>query len=450
GASGGFIGGASNPLGPKTVVYEHYELPDDYYPEGIHCTRIGANSDLIVEAGPLESEWGAGPQKGKKFLPLVHVGMDVVPGRMWRKTRVDDVIPLQMFRNMVEANLRLTAQRMANPIWLNPKGSGVSNFTGEPGQIFEYNPISVGGTTMVKPERVPAELSNIGPMIMLMNKIDDSIERVMGTFFLQGGDAPPGVTAASALAYLGEKAQRSMAAPMRSWALGWKLWEQYGLEIYRKNTTDARLLTVAGKNRQWETKEFKFGELTGSVKMKIDYMGLMPKSIASERATIQQLVMMKVLNPLDPEVSFRILEAFGETNLKGSIDVSVREAVKENEKFMEDATYHPIVVPIVQNDEVHIMQHVELTATDEFKELPEQRQAEMFQHIQNHFQDMMQRQMLIGQASAMANGGGQQSGAPEGPQGPDGTNAIQQPRVPDIAGAANEPEIPSPETGMGA
>lgn len=451
GQSGGFIGGASNPLGPKTVVYEHYELPDDYYPGGIHCTRIGANSDLIVEAGELESQWGAGPKKGQKFLPLIHVGMDVVPGRMWRKTRVDDVIPLQMFRNMVEANLRLTAQRMANPIWLNPKGSGLVNLTGEPGQIFDYNPVAVGGTTIIKPERVPAELSNISPLIQLMNKIDDSIERVMGTFFLQGGDAPPGVTAASALAYLGEKAQRSMAAPMRAWALGWKVWEQYALEIFRQNASDDRLLTIAGKNRQWETKQFKFSELTGNVKMKIDYNGLMPKSIASERATIAQLISLKVLNPMDPEVSFNILEAFGETNLQGSVDVSVREAVKENEKFMADENYHPIVIPVVQNGQIHIMQHIELTATDEFKELPQPRQDEMFKHIQNHFQEMMMRQMMVGQAAQAAQAATQNPqapGGPQGPQGPEGTNAIQQPRTPDIAGAANEPEQPA-EPGMG-
>jgi hypothetical protein len=454
GQTGGFIGGASNPLGPKTVVYEHYELPDDYYPEGIKCTRVGANSDLIVEAGPLPSEYTGGPRKGQKFLPLIHFGFDIVPGRLWRKTRLDDVIPLQIFRNMVEASLRLTAQRMANPVWLNPKGSGISIFTGEPGQVFDYNPMSVGGTSFAKPERIPAELSNVGPLIQLMNKIDDSIERVMGTFFLQGGDAPPGVTAASALAYLGEKAQRSMAAPMRSWALGWKVWEEYGLEIMRGNASDERMLTIAGKNREWETQKFKFSELTGSVKMRIDYNGLMPKSVAAERANIGQLIQLKVLNPMDPEVSFHILEAFGETNLKGSIDVSVREAVKENEKFIESQDYHPVVVPIVQDAQVHIMQHKQLCGTDEFKALPEPRQQEMFQHIHNHFAEMMMQQQMIAQAAAAAQPGAQGPGGPgqptppAGPQGPDNTNAIQEPRTPDIAGdvdggAAPEPALPA-------
>lgn len=207
-ASGGFIGGGpASPKNPKVTAYEFYELPSEKFPEGIKAVRLGQNPETIVEVGPLKTKYGTGTRKGQYYLPLIHFGFDRVPGRYWRKTRLDDLATLQIFRNTVEANLRLTAQRMGNAIWLKPKGSGVGIITGEPGQEIEYNPVSLGGTSFAKPERVEAALGNLQPLIMLINKIDDEIERVAGTFFLQGGDTPPGVTAASALAYLGERAQ---------------------------------------------------------------------------------------------------------------------------------------------------------------------------------------------------------------------------------------------------
>lgn len=433
GLTGGFVGGATNPTGPKTVVYEHYELPDEYYPQGLFARRIGANSDLIVEAGPLTTEYGAGPRKGKKFLPLVHFGFDTVPGRFWKKTRADDLIPQQMHRNQIEAVIRLTTQRGANGIWLLPKGCGVVTITGEPQQIIDYNPISVGGTSMAKPERVPADVAVIQSLVLYMNKIDDNMERLMGTFFLQGGDTPPGVTAASALAYLGERAQRSMASPAREWATGFKRWEQMSLEIFRKEATDQRISTVAGSNRMWEVAKFGKAELEGSVKMRVDYNGIFPKSIATERANIQQLVQMGFVSPLDPEMAFRVLEKYGETDLKDSMDIVVREATKENERFLEDPDYTPVVVPIVQDSEVHLPIHMKLTATDEFKELPPERQQIMFQHIKDTFQDMYTKKMLLQQMAAEASGQQQ-------PQGPPGKGQPPQaPPTPDIAAAAAPP-----------
>lgn len=395
--SGGMIGasGAGGVKNPKVTAYEFYELPTEDYPEGLRVVRLGTSANAIVEAGPLPTEYGAGIRKGQKFLPIVHFGFDLVPGRLWKKTRMDDMIPLQIFRNTVEANLRLTAQRMGNAMWLNPKGSGVSVLTGEPGQQVDYNPVSLGGTSFAKPERIPAELSNLQPLIILINKIDDSMERVAGTFFLQGGDTPPGVTAASALAYLGERAQKSMSPLMREWAKGWKRFEEMGLEIARQNWDDQRIRIVAGKNRKWETQKFTGADLQGAVNLVIDYQGLFPKSNATERATIQQLVQMGVINPADPEENMMILQKFGSTSLKGSIDIDKREAQKEQDNFMNGKA--PELIPLVQNSTVHLMEHNDFAKTDEFKDLPPEQQAVFYAHIKATMADIVTRRMMFAQ-----------------------------------------------------
>jgi hypothetical protein len=474
-ASGGFIGGGpASPKNPKVTAYEFYELPSEKFPKGIRAVRLGANPNTIVEVGPLKTKYGTGTKKGQYYLPLIHWGFDKLPGRYWRKTRLDDLATLQIFRNTVEANLRLTAQRMGNAIWLKPKGSGVSIITGEPGQEIEYNPVSLGGTSFAKPERVEAALGNLQPLIMLMNKIDDSMERVAGTFFLQGGDTPPGVTAASALAYLGERAQKSMSPLVTSWAKSWKKFDEMALELARANWDDTRIRVIAGKNRKWDTLKFEKADLQGAVNMLIDYNGLFPKSNATTRATVAQMAQLGMINAQDPEQSFKILEIFGETELKPSWDLDVKDATREQDMFLTDETYLPQVRPNIDNDTIHLLQHTNFAKTDEFWELTPDRQAAWIKHIDDTVKNFVQRRMAMqsmgldpdspgmeeitgGQAAVAAatfaqaqeQAAMQAGGVPNGAEGPDtrldasGAKHAGSTKVPDIAGGGGGGDLQS-------
>jgi hypothetical protein len=54
--------------------------------------------------------------------------------------------------------MKMIVMRMANPVWLEPKGAEVEKFTGEPGLVVKYNPLtSINGA---KPERIPGEGPN--------------------------------------------------------------------------------------------------------------------------------------------------------------------------------------------------------------------------------------------------------------------------------------------------
>lgn len=414
GAGGGFVAGSGSAFRlPRVTAYEFYELPSDDFPQGgLHAIRLGHGERMVVQAEPLPDKYGAGVKKGQPFIPIVRFGADVVPGRYWRKTRMDDMISPQVFRNLIEAALKLTAQRSGNPIWLNPKGSGLTNVTGEPGGFYDYNPISLGGTSFAKPERVPADLSNFQSFLVLMKEIDDEMDRVAGTFFLTGGTTPPGVTAASALSYLGERAERSMSPIKREWAKSWKSWEEQALEIARAHMDEARVRIVAGKNKRWHVEKFMNADLVGGVNLTIDYNGLFKKSPATKRADIQLLTELGYVQPGDPSSDWKVLEAFGETSLKGSTDLDMQEAIKESDDFITHGL-PPKLVPLVQNSQVHILQHTDFAKTDEFKDLPDEMQQFWFQHIEMHYQDMIQRQMTMGLMQNAGNMGG--GGAPPPP-----------------------------------
>lgn len=463
---------------PKVMAYVFHELPSEKYPEGLRAVRLGMNADAVVEAGPLPSEFGAGVKAGKKFLPLIHWGCHIVPGRLWRKTPMDDLITLQVFRNMIEANIRLSIQRMGNAVWLLPKGCGVDLLTGEPGQTIPYNPVSVGGTQMAKPEREPADLNNIGALVTMLKVIDDSMERISGTFFLQGGNAPPGVTAASALAYLGEKGQQSLSTMRTGWAQGWREFDMMGLEIARKNWDDNRMRAVAGKNRKWQVEKFSKADIQGAVNFVVDWNALAPKSNATERATIGQLVQMGFVNPQDEEMQITVLKKFGELDLKGSLSIDVEDAAKEQDRFLEDPTYMPQVRPFVDNSQVHLREHVDFAKTDEFRELPDERQQAWYGHIQNTVLDITTRRIMLTQAGldpdvpalaevpsaaaavaaqaaemAQQQAAAQNGGVPNGAEGPDPRlnpdgSPAQPEQTPDIAAAGMAPPQQAAPTTM--
>ena len=462
---------------PKVTAYCIRELPSEKYPEGLYAVRLGKNPEAIVEAGPLPTVYGAGVKKGQRFLPLIHWGCNIVPGRLWRKTPMDDLITLQVFRNMIEANIRLSIQRMGNAMWMLPKGCGVDILTGEPGQTVPYNPVSVGGTQFAKPERIPADLNNIGALVTMLKEIDDSMERISGTFFLQGGNAPPGVTAASALAYLGEKGQQSLSTLRTGWAQGWAEFDKMGLEIARENWDDNRMRAVVGKNKKWCVEKFSKADIQGAVNMIVDWNALAPKSNATERATIGQLVQLGFVNPQDDEMQITVLKKFGELDLKGSLDIDVQDAAKEEDRFLTEGT-QPIVRPFVDNSTVHLRSHVDFAKTDEFRELPDAQQQAWLGHISNTVLDITQRRIHLTQAgldpdvpalaevpsaaaavaeqaaqmaqqmqqaAAAAQNGGVPNGA-EGPDprlNPDGTQPQGGGQLPDIA-AAGLPQQAAP------
>jgi hypothetical protein len=251
------------------------------------------------------------------------------------------------------------------------------------------------------------------------------------------------LTCNSALSYLGERANKAMSPWLRSWVRGFARWEAMVLEILREHATDERKRTIAGRNKQWEVQKFSSTQLTGAVNMVIDYEGIFPKSQATTRATLAQLIQLRVLNPADPQQQFEILKAFGETRLRGSIDLNTRVAAQEWDRFLNEDE-KPTIIPIVQDSVAHLQQHSDDTNSDEFRELmktnPPKAQA-WLAHVQLTSQDIVMRRMTFGQLG----------GDPTGPT-PDGSEAptaageqAAQPQTQDIAA----PSEPAPPPGAG-
>jgi hypothetical protein len=106
--------------------------------------------------------------------------------------------------NQLDSHTQLCVQRMGNPIWLEPKGTDVEKFTGEPGLVVKYNMLGTSG--LGKPERIPAEAIP-STNFQLRQQYMQDIEEMAGTYDVLKGQKPTGVEAFSALQLLVERSQ---------------------------------------------------------------------------------------------------------------------------------------------------------------------------------------------------------------------------------------------------
>jgi hypothetical protein len=373
--------------------------PCSDYPEGLVAVFSNneiINEDTIKDGIPYHN------RKGDPLWPWHLDKFDHVPGRTFGRTPLDDVAPKQEQRNKIESLIQLIITRSANPLWLIAKNTGVTQITGEPGQMVEGN---WGVNPSLKPERVPGE--NIPTSVIAwLEKTDKDIDELAGIFEVLKGTAPAGVTAGTALRLLLERAQTRFT-PVAKY--GEKVWQDVCSDLLcmaQEFWTDERISKIQGPGNTWEIIQFSKADLKGDVDVIVEAGSSLPKSIVGEQALVQDLVTMGVINPQDPETQYKILERFGCTDLLGDTDENIKQAQRENYDFQNE-DIEPVMDLIIDMHQAHVKIHKQLALTSDFKTWAPEKQNVFRQHILSH---MM---ALAPPMPAMTSGagGGQEGGA---------------------------------------
>ncbi len=363
-----------------------WKRPCPDFPQGLVATY--ANEQLLNE-----DEVGQGlpyhHRDGSPIWPWHLANFDKVPGRLFGRTRMDDVAPKQEQRNKLESLIQLIITRTANPVWLIPKNLGITEITGDPGQLIEGN---WAMDPRLKPERVPGD--NVPTSVIAwLEKIDKDMEEVAGVFDVLRGNAPPGVTAGTALRLLLERANTSFTPVIKRFEMVWQGVCQDLLEIFQEYATEERINKIQGAGHSWEVERFSKADLNGAVDVIVEAGSAVPKSQVGEQAMISDLQGMGVVNPQDPSTQYKILERFDSTGLLGDTDLNVRYAQRENWKFIKENTI-PEINPIIDVHPVHITVHKQYALSSDYEKLPPQQQSEWMKHIIDHQMAMMPPPMM--------------------------------------------------------
>jgi hypothetical protein len=319
----------------KAEGYVEYELmmrPSKDFPDGALIRFCGQPGQELVVRWEDESIPGPLPyvtRSGERIFNLIHTTYKPIAGRIWGVGPLEAILQKQDQYNQLDSLIQLIVQRMANPVWLEPKGAEVKKFTGEPGLVVKYNPLTAGNA---KPEKI--EGSNI-PISLLQyrDRLRVDIENQVGTHDVVKGAKPVGVEAFSALQLLVERAQSRFAVPLAERGATYRAWVQIALELERLYGPDTRVRWVLGPNASWTLQTFQRAHLHGAVEFVIEDGSQLPKTSLGNRAAIEQLRQMNALNFADPEVQYAVLRTFGQTQLIPSLDYHVKAALQEQDAF---------------------------------------------------------------------------------------------------------------------
>lgn len=314
------------------VEYELMLRPNKEFPEGAIIRVLGDGGQEQIIRWEEESIPGPLPyvtQKGERIFNIIHACYEPIGSRLWARGPLESILQKQDQVNQLDSLIQLIVQRMGNPVWLEPKGAEVKKFTGEPGLVVKYNPLTVGNA---KPEKI--EGSNIPiTLLQLRSQLLEDIERLAGTYDIIKGAKPTGVEAFSALQLLVERSQSRFAIPLQERGDAYKSWYAIALELERQFGPDERTWNTLGPNQSWTYQQFKRANLNGAIEIIIEDGSQMPKTSLGKRASIEQLRQMNILPLQDPDVQYSVLRAFGQTDLMPSLDYHVKAALQEQDAF---------------------------------------------------------------------------------------------------------------------
>lgn len=386
--------GPSGVHSPRVLRECLYHLPTEEFPEGLIAIRL--NAYVIAETTPLPYH----DSDGNPFISIVHIPFKKQPGRVPGRTFTSDIIPLNRTRNETESMMMLAERRMANPVNLIPDGSMDRMPTGEPGENWIYKALSAGNGRAPTPNRLPG----VEPSMYFERRLqglDQQAERLAGSFAVAHGEAPRGVTAASALALLGERQERAVSPQVQAWEQAHEQIARQQMYIFKEYATEPRVRPIKDAMSKWEFESWSNADLGGNITVKVEPGSATPKSNAQMRATIEALLKTGMIDPADPEMRRRIFQIMGTTTLIQHQDLDTKDAQEENDRFLRAWTGEQGAEPlrfraIIDNHVIHLAEHIKLAKQDTFREIERAAHAgdpraqamvaELYTHIEAHMQ----------------------------------------------------------------
>ena len=376
----------------KVLMTELYAAPNQEFKQG-RMMIFGGNKLLYATPSGGENPYFLG-QMGQQTVwhPYTMAVYEKYLGRILGKSLVEQLLPIQMRMNEIWTTIIENANTIAKPnIIAAEKQLKKGILTGDGFKLYTYQPMPNAG--MPSPfQGIPLPTQFFNELQQLSNKM----VQIAGTNFVMQGQAPTGVTAASAISQLLENAS-TQNAPIN------QRFQRFHEERYTKKlrvlkkyqTYPDEQLNVAlqgiSKEEYRSTMETFVAavDLADNVEVKIEGASMIPKSEQSKSEAILKLVQSGFFGPVLQDMSPKsqglreqILEQLGLEPLLTEESVDMKKAKWENERILLSQ-----VVEVSPRDihEIHIACHKELLQNPNFLEnSSDQIKVALDDHLKGH------------------------------------------------------------------
>lgn len=396
------LGSVEEHMNNSAVVKEYYERPSKEHPSG----------RLVVVANGKTLYSGDSPYVGTElgdWHPYSECRWELVPGRFWGKSPLDNAAELQKRLNSIDSVVILNRKTMAIPQKLIPTSSGIAPgmWTGRPGQEIPYRDAGGGA----KPEVIPSH--DVGNSVFTERaQVIEDMKSVTGAMDILKGEAPKDVTAASALEMMYEIGMGKLFPILDRWKNFVENDQKKQLKIVAKFYKEPRpdfIRLLRQKNRELSDQvisKFIGSDLYDNCNVVVEAGSNVTKLQAAKKQELREAAQSGVLNLADPRNRRKYLEDMGIQGYDSDIGPDQKRQEWEN-SILDDILNNSHNIPVVldwDNDDVHIQVLEKRMKEPSWMELPFQVQQAYMDHRMKHEtskQQKIQAQMMQAMAMGM-------------------------------------------------
>lgn len=347
----------------SVVVKEMWLKPNAKYKQGL---MVAWTKDAI-----LFSQEGWPYDHGEyPFVKLNHIPT----GRFYGDSTIVDLVPLQREYNRTRSQIIESKNRMSKPQLMAYRGSvRVNQITSEPGLIIGVTP----GFQMP----VPLPLQSIPSYVMQeLERLQRDMDDITSQHEITKGTAPGGVTAATAISYLQEEDDSTLAPTVSNLEESVEQLCRHFLSHINQFWVAQRLVQVVGANNTMEAFLLGKSAIKGNTNFRIETGSASPRSRASKQAFIIELMKLGVI---PPDRGLRYLEMSETARMYEESQEDERQAHREN---INMSMGQQVPVNPYDNDAKHILTHESFMKSQEFEQLAPPVKQLVIVHNETHKQ----------------------------------------------------------------
>lgn len=242
----------------------------------------------------------------------------------WADSPLVDLIPLQKEYNEVRTDIGVAARRMGNPQLLAAQNSIVpGKLTNEPGSVILYRP------GLPAPQPIP--LSQLPQYVLeQQDRILQDFEDISGQHDVTKGQAPAGVTAGTALQYLGERDDNYLTPQYQGIEDAVERIAKQTLLLFQQFVDIQRKIKVVGLDGAFDTLLLSGADIQNGTDVRVEPGTAIGQSQAAKQAQVMDLVSLGIIMP---DQALKMLEIGGPQKILDIVNAAERKAQRENMKM---------------------------------------------------------------------------------------------------------------------
>jgi len=395
--------------------------PSPMWPNG--RTVITAGNQVLYDSPKDKGARAFNPKWPTRWHPYTRYRWEGVLGSMYGRSLVSKLLPKIKRVNAIDTALIMWRRTIPIATWIVPKGACVveDNFSGRPGQIWEYDPrrTSQAAPQPVNPPPFP-EAALKEREIQLAE-----MEFISGTEQLLRGQRPTGVNSAAMLDVLRKQALASRSAILQAWdesiqEVGTSLLQETISHVQKDMRYAERIRILAReKSSRLTIQEFSGSDLSDNVIVRVDTASLaLVSKEAREAKVLEFLQYAPSLMQLPLQLRQAIVEELG---FKKTLTPQGPDVERAKRMLSWIRTQHfERVIPMPEDDpQIFFEIFSNASKADEFWDYNEQQQKALLFVLDTYrMQLMMKQQQLMKLQAAQAGmgmkpqgGGGAEPGA---------------------------------------